>query len=160
MSGAAIGLEAGPAGLAGRGRTSAAVAERPLPFAVELGLFVLIAAFSMALWARLVEPSSADRQALGKITAEGVFLSWRLLASEATGSTGTGLAGPDFAIYRDGERIADVTDSTNYADADGAATSSYTVAPVVNGVELDASAPVTPGRRDTTICRSRSPPTA
>ena len=84
-----------------------------------------------------------DRGVVAVSTAEGVFLSWRLLASETTGSTDTGLAGPDFAIYRDGERIAVVTDSTNYADADGAATSSYTVAPVVNGVELDASAPVT-----------------
>jgi len=84
-----------------------------------------------------------DRGVVAVSTADGVFVSWRLLASEATGSTDTGLAGPDFAVYRDGERIAVVTDSTNYADAAGTATSSYAVAPVVNGVELDASAPVT-----------------
>ena len=80
MSGAAIGLEAGPVGLAGRGRATAAVAERPLPFAVELGLFALIAAFSMALWARLVEPSSADRQALALLVVAAGAIALQLLA--------------------------------------------------------------------------------
>ena len=83
-----------------------------------------------------------DRGLVAVSTTEGVFLSWRLLASEATGATDTGLAGPDFAVYRDGEQIAVVTDSTNYADAAGSATAQYTVAPVVNGIELEASAPV------------------
>lgn len=41
----------------------------------------------------------------------------RLLATETTGATETGLAGPDFAVYRDGAKVATVTDSTNYADA-------------------------------------------
>ena len=81
-----------------------------------------------------------DRGLVAVSTADGVFLSWRLLATEASGATGTGLAGPDFAVYRDGAKIATVTDSTNYADADGAATSQYSVVPVVNGVELTASA--------------------
>ena len=79
LSGAAIGLEAGPVGLAGRGRATAAVAERPLPFAVELGLFALIAAFSMALWARLVEPSSADRQALALLVVAAGAIALQLL---------------------------------------------------------------------------------
>ena len=83
-----------------------------------------------------------DRGLVAVSTSEGVFLSWRLLASEATGATDTGLAGPDFAVYRDGTKIATVTDSTNYADASGTATARYTVAPVVNGIELEASAPV------------------
>ena len=83
-----------------------------------------------------------DRGLVAVSTSEGVFLSWRLLASEATGATDTGLAGPDFAVYRDGEQLAVVTDSTNYADAAGTATAQYTVAPVVNGIELEASAPV------------------
>lgn len=83
-----------------------------------------------------------DRGLVAVSTSQGVFLSWRLLASEATGSTDTGLAGPDFVVYRDGERIATVTDSTNYADAAGTSTAQYTVAPVVNGLELEASDPV------------------
>ena len=74
---------------------------------------------------------SLDRGLVAVSTASGVFLSWRLLGSEATGATETGMAGPDFAVYRDGQQIAVVTDSTNYADASGAATSQYTVAPVV-----------------------------
>lgn len=83
-----------------------------------------------------------DRGLVAVSTTSGVFLSWRLLGSEATGATDTGLAGPDFAVYRDGEQIATVTDSTNFADAAGTASSQYTVAPVVNGIELEASAPV------------------
>lgn len=82
---------------------------------------------------------SLDRGLVAVPTDEGVFLSWRLLGSEATGSTDTGLAGPDFAVYRDGERIATVADSTDYADADGTAAAEYAVAPIVNGVELEAS---------------------
>jgi hypothetical protein len=81
-----------------------------------------------------------DRGLVAVSTTDGVFLSWRLLATEASGATDTGLAGPDFAVYRDGTKVATVTDSTNYADADGTATSQYSVVPVVNGVELTASA--------------------
>ncbi|MDR6906126.1 hypothetical protein J2X63_001812 [Agromyces sp. 3263] len=80
-----------------------------------------------------------DRGLVAVSTSEGVFLSWRLLASEATGATDTGVAGPDFAVYRDGTKIATVSDSTNYADAAGTATAQYTIAPVVNGIELEAS---------------------
>ncbi|GAA1060539.1 rhamnogalacturonan lyase [Agromyces bracchium] len=81
-----------------------------------------------------------DRGLVAVSTDEGVFLSWRLLGSEATGSTDTGMAGPDFAVYRDGEKIATVSDSTNHLDEDGSATAEYAVAPIVNGVELEASA--------------------
>ncbi|WP_314426368.1 rhamnogalacturonan lyase [uncultured Microbacterium sp.] len=81
-----------------------------------------------------------DRGLVAVSTADGVFLSWRLLATEVTGSTATGLAGADFAVYRDGTKIATVTDSTNFADADGTAASQYSVTPIVNGVELTASA--------------------
>ncbi|GAA1959492.1 rhamnogalacturonan lyase [Agromyces allii] len=83
-----------------------------------------------------------DRGLVAVATSEGVFLSWRLLATEATGATDTGLAGPDFTVYRDGVKVATVTDSTNYADAAGTAAATYTVSPVVNGVELATSAPV------------------
>src|SRR3954451_17091491 len=43
-----------------------------------------------------------DRGLVAPPPAEGVFLSWRLLASEVTGATATGVTGPDFAVYRDG----------------------------------------------------------
>src|SRR5688572_10011919 len=97
-----------------------------------------------ALPAGVPQLEALDRGLVAVSRTSGVFLSWRLLGSEATGAaeTGTGLAGPDFAVYRDGQQIATVTDSTNYADAAGTASSQYTVAPVVNGIELEASAPV------------------
>lgn len=85
-----------------------------------------------------------DRGLVAVGTTEGVFLSWRLLGSEATGATDTGLAGPDFVVYRDGSKIATVADSTNYADPGGTSTSQYTVAAVVNGIELEQSAAVSP----------------
>ncbi|RZS64809.1 hypothetical protein EV187_3197 [Agromyces ramosus] len=95
-----------------------------------------------AVPAGIAQLEALDRGLVAVSTSEGVFLSWRLLASEATGATDTGLAGPDFVVYRDGTKLATVSDSTNYADAAGSATARYTVAPVVNGIELEASAPV------------------
>lgn len=85
-----------------------------------------------------------DRGLVAAVTDAGVFLSWRLLGYEVTGHTATGMAGPDFHVYRDGQRIATVTDSTNYLDAAGTANSVYRVAAVVDGVEVDLSAEVSP----------------
>ncbi|GHH29526.1 hypothetical protein GCM10017774_05650 [Lentzea cavernae] len=72
-------------------------------------------------------------------TSDGAYLSWRLLGHEATGATPTGLKGPDFAVYRDGKRIATVTDSTTYADPAPTPGARYQVAPVVRGVPLGRS---------------------
>jgi len=41
-------------------------------------------------------------------------MSWRLLGHEVFGHTAAGIADADFHVYRDGTRIATVTDSTNY----------------------------------------------
>jgi hypothetical protein len=87
-----------------------------------------------------------DRGLVAARTSEGVFLSWRLLGGEVTGHTDTGMAGQDFAVYRDGKRIATVTDSTNYVDTDAAtegAGARYAVAPVTDGRAGRPSAPVT-----------------
>lgn len=73
-----------------------------------------------------------DRGLVAVGTDDGVFLSWRLLGEEVSGSTGHGMKGPNFHVLRDGERIATVTDSTNFHDADGDADSTYTVTPVGN----------------------------
>ncbi len=40
-----------------------------------------------------------------------------------------------YNIYRDGTKVATVTNSTNYQDASGSASSTYTVRPVIGGVE-------------------------
>ncbi|WP_345802457.1 rhamnogalacturonan lyase [Microbacterium sp. AZCO] len=94
--------------------------------------------------AGLPQIEALDRGLVAVSTSAGVFVSWRLLASEATGSTATGVAGPDFVVSRDGTAIATVTDSTNYVDAGGSASSHYTVTPVVSGIQGEPSAAVAP----------------
>lgn len=83
-----------------------------------------------------------DRGLVAVSTPEGVFLSWRLLATEAGPATDTGVSGPSFAVFRDGERIATVDDSTNYADPEGTAEAEYTVAPAWHDITGEQSAPV------------------
>ncbi|GAB3810309.1 rhamnogalacturonan lyase [Kribbella italica] len=98
-----------------------------------------------------------DRGLVATSTSEGVFLSWRLLGPEATGHSGHGLTGTDFAVYRDGRRIAKVTDSTNYVDPAGTPTSRYRVVSLVNGRERDRSATVTPWANGYTELPLRKP---
>src|SRR5690625_5578598 len=57
-----------------------------------------------------------DRGLVATTTDEGVFLSWRLLATEVTGADAQRQHGPEFVVARDGEPIATVTDSTNLLD--------------------------------------------
>lgn len=85
-----------------------------------------------------------DRGLVAATTDAGVHLSWRLLAHEATGRSATGLTGTDFAVYRDGELLTTVTDSTNLLDPDGSSSSTYRVVAVVDGVEVDRGAEVRP----------------
>ncbi|WP_306214494.1 rhamnogalacturonan lyase [Actinoplanes sp. RD1] len=68
-----------------------------------------------------------DRGLVVASTSEGNFLSWRLLRHEVTGSSATGLTSAAFHVYRDGRRIATVTDSTNYLDKGASATAGYRV---------------------------------
>src|SRR5919112_1690094 len=90
-----------------------------------------------------VQLDHLDRSLVAAKTSEGVFLSWRLLGHEATGSSDTGLTGTDFNVYRDGQKLATVTDSTNFQDRAGTAASEYQVRAVVGGVEVDHSAAAT-----------------
>jgi len=59
-----------------------------------------------------------------------IYLSWRLLAPEMDAVSG-------FNVYRDGTKITatPVTNSTNYTDAAGSATATYTVRAITAGVE-------------------------
>ncbi|GAA1546752.1 rhamnogalacturonan lyase [Kribbella lupini] len=98
-----------------------------------------------------------DRGLVAAATSEGVFLSWRLLGPEATGHSDHGLTGTDFAVYRDGHRIATVTDSTNYVDPAGTQTNRYRVVSLVNGRERDRSASVTPWANSYTELPLRKP---
>ncbi|MEO6086376.1 MAG: rhamnogalacturonan lyase [Umezawaea sp.] len=83
-----------------------------------------------------------DRGLVAARTAQGVHLSWRLLRDEVTGATATGLSGRDFVVYRDGRRIATVTESTTYLDATPG--ERYQVATVSHGREGARSKAVTP----------------
>jgi rhamnogalacturonan endolyase len=85
-----------------------------------------------------------DRGLVAAAMSEGVFLSWRLLGGEVTGHSATGMTGADFNVYRDGARIATVTDSTNYLDRGGSPDAEYRVAAVVDGREARRSAAVSP----------------
>lgn len=77
--------------------------------------------------------------------ANGIFLSWRMFRDEVSGYSDTGLTGTDYSVYRGEERIALVTDSTNYLDKDGKITDRYRVVPVRGGVEVGTEVPETAG---------------
>ncbi|MGF7035648.1 hypothetical protein J2T17_006681 [Paenibacillus mucilaginosus] len=85
-----------------------------------------------------------DRGLVAASTSQGVFLSWRLRAGEVTGASASGLTGATFHVYRDGQKLAAVTDSTNFLDASGSSASRFEVAAVVNGREVDRSDSVSP----------------
>lgn len=67
----------------------------------------------------------------------GIFLSWRLFFHEVNGYSQTGMTGTDFVVYRNGKKLAIVTDSTNYMDTNGTKEDRYAVAPVFEGKELE-----------------------
>jgi len=69
-------------------------------------------------------------------TTSSVFLSWRLLGNDPSGIA--------FNVYRDGVKITatPITNSTNYLD-NTSTNGTYTIRPVLNGIEGEASAPVT-----------------
>lgn len=54
-------------------------------------------------------------------TDSGIYLSWRLLGTEEYSTS--------FDVFRNGEKIASVSDSTNYIDYNGSADDEYAVAP-------------------------------
>lgn len=85
-----------------------------------------------------------DRGLVAVASSGNVFLSWRLLGNEVTGYSEGGMTGANFNVYRDGTLIATVTDSTNYSDPQGSASSRYQVAAVGNGEELARSSEAIP----------------
>lgn len=93
---------------------------------------------------RDVQLENLDRGLVAARTSDGVFLSWRLLGTEVTGSSATGLTGTDFNVYRDGTLLGTVTDSTNYLDSAAPAGAAYRVVGVIDGVETGTPADVTP----------------
>jgi hypothetical protein len=66
----------------------------------------------------------------------GVYVGWRMFGYEHDPANPSAIA---YNVYRDGTRVATVTNSTNYQDAQGTASSTYTVRAVQNGVEQAVS---------------------
>ncbi|HEY1090489.1 MAG TPA: hypothetical protein VGE47_05305 [Burkholderiaceae bacterium] len=78
-----------------------------------------------------------DRGVVALSTAQGVFLSWRLLGTEAQEVR--------FNVYRDERKLnAEPQALTNFVDAQGSADSRYMVRAVVKGKELPADAAAAP----------------
>lgn len=71
-----------------------------------------------------------NRGLIAIATEEGVFLAWRMFLEEVTGYTDTGMSGTDYMVYKNGKKLALVTDSTNYLDREGTLQDTYSVAAV------------------------------
>lgn len=76
-----------------------------------------------------------DRGVVAVKVTGGVYVGWRMLGYEYD-KTAANVA---YNLYRDGTKLATVTDSTNYLDASGTATSSYAVSAVIKGAECAKS---------------------
>ncbi|MCH5186104.1 MAG: bacterial Ig-like domain-containing protein [Oscillospiraceae bacterium] len=67
-----------------------------------------------------------DRGLIAVNTNGGVYVGWRMTGDE--GNIGEIRKSPDFDVYRNGEKIATVSDSTNYFDPSGKNSDVYSVA--------------------------------
>ncbi|MBN1561854.1 T9SS type A sorting domain-containing protein [candidate division KSB1 bacterium] len=85
---------------------------------------------------------SLDRGLVAVATDAGIYVGWRLLASDPAKVT--------FNIYRGDARMNQepLATSTNYIDANGSVNDAYSVAPVIDGGEGARSAAVTPWSRN------------
>jgi len=79
-----------------------------------------------------------DRGLVAMKTNDGIYLSWRLMSDEDM-RFGTATKNVAFNIYRDNTLIATEQSTTNFIDTSGTASSKYSVAPVVDGVEGEKS---------------------
>ena len=71
----------------------------------------------------------------------GNYVGWRMLGYEYDADAPDSVA---YNVYRDGAKVATVTDSTNYEDRGAAAGASYTVSAVLGGQRVRAIAAVVP----------------
>ena len=72
-----------------------------------------------------------DRGVVAVKVSGGVYVGWRMFGYEYTGTD----SDTSYNVYRDGTKVASVTDSTNYQDASGTSSSKYTVTCVLKGTE-------------------------
>jgi rhamnogalacturonan endolyase len=77
-----------------------------------------------------------DRGVVAVKVSGGVYVGWRMMGYEYNPTSPSSVA---YNVYRGGTKLATVTDSTNYLDASGSASSTYTVAVVMDGTECAQS---------------------
>jgi len=73
-----------------------------------------------------------DRGVVAVKVSGGVYVGWRMFGYEYDATNPSNVS---YNLYRDGTKIASVTDSTNYLDASGTTTAAYTVTAVIGGSE-------------------------
>jgi rhamnogalacturonan endolyase len=76
-----------------------------------------------------------DRGVVALKVSGGVYVGWRMMGYEYD-KTAANVA---YNLYRDGTKVATVTDSTNYLDPSGTTASSYAVSVVMKGTECPRS---------------------
>ncbi len=81
-----------------------------------------------------------DRGVVAVVVTGGVYVGWRMFGYEYTGTD----SDTSYNLYKNGTKLANVTDSTNYLDAAGSSSSKYSVSCVLKGVEGPQSTAVTP----------------
>jgi hypothetical protein len=96
-----------------------------------------------------------DRGLIAVVTGDGVYVGWRMQGYEYDKTA----ANVSYDLYRDGTKLANVTDSTNYLDKAGTASSSYSVRAVIRGAECALSAPVKPTAQNYLSIPLTPPPT-
>jgi hypothetical protein len=94
-----------------------------------------------------------DRGVVAVKVTGGVYVGWRMLGTEYTGTDGD----TSYKLYKDGTLLQNVTDSTNFLDPAGTSSSSYTVSAVLKGNEGAQSPAVTPWAQNYTSIPLTSP---
>lgn len=81
-----------------------------------------------------------DRGVIAISVKGGVYVGWRMMGYEYDPSSPSNIA---YNLYRDGTKVASVTNSTNYLDPGGTASAKYSVSAVIGGTECPQSATAT-----------------
>ncbi|MHB8061937.1 MAG: rhamnogalacturonan lyase family protein [Ruminiclostridium sp.] len=99
---------------------------------VQIMMFCVLQQSIVAAAARQME--NLDRGVVAVKVSNGVFVSWRVLGTEASDVT--------YNLYRGSTKVATITESSNYIDTAGTTSSTYSVSAVVGGTEQAKSAAV------------------
>ena len=81
----------------------------------------------------------------------GVYVGWRMFGFEYDAANPSNIS---YNVYRNGTMVANVTNSTNYLDSGGTASSTYTVRAVIGGIDGRRLRDRRPSGRSST-CASR-----